>query len=250
MSANRLTRPEGTGVADPFIHYIRSLHFVVPGLERRYWRLFGDLEYDLRSLRVELAVIERSIARARAVLTSGATISPELERSIDRSTRQEEVARYRRLEIFRSRVDHARGFTFNREREIQARTMLADIAGIVLGIGDSAARQRHSVLLRSACEAYASLDLEALLDFHDRVQELPVGERRDQCSEQEQEAWRRQIETLYARHPLRSAHVLDVPSTISRHMRHLRSRIDSAQEQLSRQVLVYLSIVSASQHVN
>jgi|GEM_PF-2531902 len=250
MSTNRLTQPNGAGVADPFIHYIHSVHFVAPGLERRYWRLFGDLEYDLRSLRIEMTVMARRIERARMALDAGETITPDRERSIDVAVRSEELPGYRRLENFRARIDRARGFVFDRERESQARVMLADIAGAILGIDDRALRQRHLAMLRSACAAYGALDLEALLDLHDRVQELPIGERRDECSQQEQAAWQRQLDALYARHPLRSASVLDAPPTISAHIAGLRSRIDGAQARLSRVILTYLAIVAASQHPN
>ena len=52
-------------MVEPFVTYIRTLRFIGPEIEKRYFRIFGDLEYDLLALRIETSVMRHRLREVK-----------------------------------------------------------------------------------------------------------------------------------------------------------------------------------------
>ena len=72
-----------THLVEPILSYMRMLRFTGPDQVKRYYRLFGDLEYDLLSLRAENAVMQIRLREVKRRVVSCVTLSDEEERQIN-----------------------------------------------------------------------------------------------------------------------------------------------------------------------
>lgn len=235
---------------ESFISYMRTLHFSVPEASRRYYRLFGDLEYDQLALRAENKVMVLRIREVKRRMARFAWVSEEDERQISITSHELAEYFYTRLETLKARMATARSFTFDATAERQSRLLLADIAHAILGLRDAARRDREQPTLDRACGAYAILDIPELLDIHEQVQNLLAHERREQLEESEELAWRRKQDELSVQHPLPHCARLDDPAYITRKTEGLKRSILREQNRLEQLGLTYTSAVRSMRFRN
>ncbi len=228
---------------EPYVNYMHARCFVVPEIERRYYRLFGDLEYDIMSLRTEIAVSEQRLDVVRRRIKAALPITARDERNITSASHELHGHRYHHLEQMHARIAAAKAFRYDPETEQHGRYMLADIALAILGLKDPLARARRGNTLDQAAAAYARLDIADMMDLHESVQDLLACERRDTLSAEEQTKWRGELAALYARHPARLAEILNSPEAITRRTRWLRRRADVYGRQLAASTVVYAGAI-------
>jgi len=233
-----------------FVTYIRSRHFLGPELEKRYFRIFGDLEYDLLALRIESEVMALRVREVKRRATACIWISAEDERQISVTSHELNEHLYTRLERLHNRIVEARNFRYDHDLERQAYYLFSDIVAAIVGIADQRDRAREKETLESACEAYARLDIAELLDLHDHVQDLVALQRREEIEPEEEERWRHGLNELFAGHPLRHAEVLAHPESISARMEMLKGKIARQQERLEISGMVYTAAVRAMRYRN
>lgn len=233
-----------------FITYIRTLYFVAPEIEKRYYRLFGDLEYDLLALRIETSVMELRLREIKRRVATCTTISEHEERQISVTSHELNGHLYTRLETLHARMTKAREFRYDIAREQQGRLLFSDIASAVIGIYDDRTRSREQKTLDRACEAYGRLDLATLVDLHDQVQELLSVERRETPDPAEVEQWEHDASELLAQHPLRFHTVLDSMTGISDHLEKLKRRITRQQNRLEQIGMTYNGAVRGMRNRN
>jgi hypothetical protein len=223
---------------------------VAPEIERRYYRLFGDLEYDLLALRIEKAVMELRLREVRRRATACVWISAEDERQISVTSHELNEHLYTKLERLHARITTARNFKYDHDVERQGYLLLRDIATAVLGLGDVAVRRHEQEKLRQACDAYAKLDISEMIDLHDSVQDLLAMERRDKLDDDEVARWRRMLDEMISRHPLRFADLLETPEGITARTETLRRTIARDQERLEGEGMIYNAAISAMRFRN
>lgn len=247
-------------MVDAFIGYHEHLYFIVPDIYRRYYRLYGDLEYDRVSLRAEISVMELRIREVLRRARSHASISATEEREISTTSHELGSHLYKRLQSLHARIVRSRAFRFDHKRERHGRFLLHDIATAVLGLADDELRARQAGTLAAACAAYGGVDITRLLDIHERVQDLLAAERRDHIettSEEEhqdlraeQADWERRTEELYENYPLTFRNILDTPEGIAQHELRLRNSITRLQWRLERTAVIYDGVVAATRFRN
>jgi hypothetical protein len=235
---------------ETFVTYIRTRHFLGPELEKRYFRIFGDLEYDLLALKVETEVMALRIREVKRRATACIWISAEDERQISVTSHELNEHLYAKLELLHGRIVDAKSFRYDHERERQGWIIFNDIAEAIVGIADPHARSREQETLEVACEAYSRLDISELIDLHDRVQDLVAMARRDTMEPDEHGRWRERLGELYNRHPLRHAEVLASPEGISARMEMLKRKIDRQQGHLELAGMVYSAAVKMMRYRN
>lgn len=232
-------------MVDSFLAYIRARAFLGPEAEKRYYRLFGDLEYDILSLQAELAVMDLRVREVKRRLASAVMISALDERRISATSHELNEHLYARLERLHARIAAAKSFRYDHESERQGYYMLSDIAVAVMGLRDPAVREQRASVVDEAVAAYEKLEIAEMIDLHESVQSLPAMERREALSAEEDNRWREMLAALYARHPLRMAQLLDRPEAIEKHTLRLKQRIDRRQQQLEVRGMVYAAAVGA-----
>jgi hypothetical protein len=237
-------------MVESFIAYMRACNFVAPEIEKRYFRLFGDLEYDLLALRIETSVMALRLREVRRRVMTCIWISTEEERQISVTSHELNEHLYTRLERLHARITTARSFKYNHASEGQGYILLRDIAMAVLGIGDAAARKRERSKLDDACGAYARLDIPALIELHDSVQDLLALQRRDALDEEETTDWEKRLDEIAGRHPLRFADILDAPELITVRTEMLKRKIAREQERLEISGMVYTAAIRAMRFRN
>ena len=235
---------------EPFIKYIRTLRFTGPDIEKRYYRIFGDLEYDLLALRTETAVMELRIREVKRRVMSCVRISTEDERQISATSHELNEHLYTRLERLHARITSARSFRYDYGSEQQGYYLFYDIATAIIGLHDTTLRKQEQPTLDDARIAYEQLDISWLLDLHDNVQPLLAQERREEPEAGEMEIWEDKLNELIARHPLRHAPVLDTPDGISGRLDVLKQQIARQQERLEYAGMVYTAAVGAMRFRN
>ncbi len=237
-------------MVESFVSYMRLLHFALPDASRRYYRLFGDLEYDLSALRAETGLMTLRLREVKRRIAHRCFISEEDERRISVTSHELTEDRYESLDELRSRISSARNFRFDAARERQAYFLLNDIAHAILGIGESLIRSRELDTLDRACEAYGRLDLAELFDIHEHVQPYLAHQRRDHLDAAEEMLWRERLETLSTRHPLRYCSRMDDPAFIKRRIEHFKRAIAHEQDKLERLGMSYTAAVRAARYRN
>ena len=235
---------------EPIITYVRTLRFTGPEQVKRYFRLFGDLEYDVLSLRAEASGLTLKLREVRRRIEQGLTLLPEDEQAIGRSSRELVEHLYQKAERLRTAMTGARNFRFDPKREEQSYYLLTDITTALMGVEDPAIRRREREPLNIACEAYGRLDLNALLDLHDNVQQFLGLQRRDRLDIDEEQEWRQKLEDLGRTHPLCCAGCLEDPRSIARKMTALKQRIAREQQRVEYLALVYAAAVKAARFVS
>ncbi|MEP7218833.1 MAG: hypothetical protein ABI876_07940 [Bacteroidota bacterium] len=237
-------------MVEPFVTYIRTIHFLGPDLEKRYFRIFGDLEYDLLALKIETEVMKLRLREVRRRATTCVWISPEDERQINVTSHELNEHLYNRLERLRDRIAYVKQFRFDHDLEKQGYYLLYDIATAVLGIADAETRNRERDTLENACAAYARLDLSELLEIHDQVQEMVGLGRRDRLEAAEKVEWHEGLRKILSRHPLRHAEVMISPEGITGRMEMLKRKITIQQKTLENYGMVYTAAVRAIRYRN
>lgn len=237
-------------MVDTFITYIRTLRFIGPELEKRYFRIFGDLEYDLLALRIETSVMLYRLREVKRRMHACVWVSAEDERSISVTSHELNEHLYDQLERLHNRITEAKGFRYDQERERQGLFLLNDIATAVLGLEDPARRKSEQMTLDQACAAYSRLDISELIDLHDGVQQLLALERREQPDPNEQQQWQQQLEEICGRYPLRYARVLETPNGIESRMEKLKRKIETEQERLERLGMIYTGAIRSMRFRN
>lgn len=223
---------------------------MAPEIEKRYYRLFGDLEYDLLALRIENAVMALRLREVKRRATACVFISAEDERQISVTSHELNEHLYNRLAQLHSHITNARNFRYDHESEQQGYMLLRDIATAVLGVGDPAVRRREQTKLDDACDAYAKLDISELIDLHDSVQDLLAIERRDELDDEEISAWERSLAEMAGRHPLRFADILETPDGITARVEKLKRRISREQDRLEIAGMVYTAAIRSMRFRN
>jgi hypothetical protein len=248
----RIPLPHGmySPIVEPILRYVRAQCFIGPEQIKRYYRLFGDLEYDRLALRAETAVMRLRLREVHRRMNNNSTISPDEEREICLSSHDLTEHLYRKAEEIQTAIARARSFRYDPEREHQGCLLFADIATAIMGIADRAVRARERESLNAAMSAYGRLDLATLIDLHDHVQQFVGLQRRDRLDEHEESEWQQRLEALNAQHPLSRAGALDDPRRISERMALLKRRIMKEQSELEHLAMVYLAAVRAARHRN
>lgn len=239
-----------TPLVEPIISYMRMLRFTGPEQVKRYYRLFGDLEYDLLSLRAENTVMQIRLREVKRRVLSSVILRDEEERQINVDSHDLAEHLFDRVEGLQRSIASSRGFRFDSTREQQSYYLLADIAYAIMGIEDRAVRARERETLGIACGAYSRLDLSALIDIHDSVQTFLAVQRRERLDDIEETEWRQKLENLRRTHPLCCVKWLDDPSTITRRMSSLKRQINVRQGELEKITFVYQSIVNVMRERN
>ena len=239
-----------THLVEPILSYMRMLRFTGPDQVKRYYRLFGDLEYDLLSLRAENAVMQIRLREVKRRVVSCVALSDEEERQINVDSHDLSEHLFDRLERLQRSIAASRSFRYDTTREQQSYYLLADIAYAIMGIEDSAVRARERETLNIACQAYSRLDLSALIDLHDSVQRFLALQRRERLDEIEETEWRQKLEDLQRTHPLCCVRWLEDPASITQRMSSLKRKIDAQQTELERIAMVYNAIVTVMRERN
>lgn len=237
-------------IVESILRYVRMQCFVGPEQVKRYYRLFGDLEYDLLALQAETAAMGLRLREVRRRIGLDCPVSPEDERQICVSSHDLTEHLYRRAEGVQAAMARSKSFRYDPGREQQACLLFADIAAAIVGIADSALRAREQQSLAAAIDAYGHLDISTLIDLHDHVQQFVGLQRRERLDDQEQSEWEQKLVALNARHPLSRVGWLDDPKVISERMAWLRRRIIREQSQLERVAMVYLAAVRTARFRN
>jgi hypothetical protein len=245
-----LPRGSYAPIVETILLFVRTQCFIAPEQIKRYYRLFGDLEYDLLTLRAETAAMQLRLREVCRRIAIDNEITAEDERQICTSSHDLTEHLYRRAENVQTAIAKARGFRYDAERERQGCILFADIAAAIMGIADAAIRSREQERLSAAIEAYARLDISTLIDLHDHVQQFVGLQRRERLDEDEENEWVQKLVALKARHPLSRIGWLDDPSKISQRMQWLRRRIMSEQKGLEHVAMVYLAAVRAARFRN
>jgi hypothetical protein len=244
---DRIPLPHGAyaPIVESILRCVRMQCFVGPEQIKRYYRLFGDLEYDLLALRAETAAMGLRLREVRRRLLDRGAVTPDDERDICVSSHDLTEHLYRRAEDIQAAIARARNFRYDFEREQQGCLLFADIAAAIMGIADPALRARERESLTAAIDAYGRLDLSTLIDLHDRVQQFVGLQRRDRLDDHETTDWNQRLEAFNARHPLSRASALDDPKKIAARMAQLKRRIEREQARLEHLAMVYLAAVRA-----
>ncbi len=237
-------------MVEPFIRYIRTLRFIGPELEKRYFRIFGDLEYDLLALRIETSVMRYRLREVKRRMQACIWIAPEDERQISVTSHELNEHLYNRLERLHGQIAAAKNFRYDQERERQGFFLLNDIATAVLGLEDPNRRESEQETLDQACDAYSRLDINDLLDLHDGVQQLLALERRDGMDSHESERWEQRLEQIRKRYPLRYARVMETAEGIETWMNRLKRKIAQEQERLEILGLLYTASIKSMRFRN
>jgi hypothetical protein len=237
-------------IVESILRFVRTQCFLAPEQIKRYYRLFGDLEYDLLALRAETAAMQLRLREVRRRIGADASLSIEEERQICVSSHDLTEHLYRRAENVQSAITRARSFRYDAEREQQGCILFADIAAAVVGIADASMRGRELPSLSAAIEAYGRLDIATLIDLHDHVQPFVALQRRERLDDHEEIEWEQKLLALRARHPLSRVGWLEDPTRISERMQWLRRRIIAEQKQLEHVAMVYLAAVRAARFRN
>jgi hypothetical protein len=230
-------------MVEPILHYYRLLHFTGPEQTKRYFRLFGDLEYDLLSLRIEREVMGLRLREVKRRMSSCALITEEDERNISVSSHELAEHLYSKLDILRTTIAETRNFHYDVKLERQAYLLLHDILMAIHGIENETVRRHEQETCNLACQAYGELDVSALLDLHDSVQGFLGFERRSQLSQWELHEWQAKIDGLLGGHPLRFAEWLNDPELIKERMDILKQKIGRQQKRLELIGMVYMATV-------
>lgn len=230
---------------EEFIAYIRTRWYLAPEIERRYYRLFGDLEYDLLALKVEWAAMDIRVREVRRRVASAVAITSHDEREINAASHEMSEHLYAMLERLHARIAAAKRFRYDPESEAHGCFLLRDIATAVFGLHDAADRERQRALVESACDAYARGDVAALMDLHEAVQPLVACERRDSIAREEQEFWTAKLRRLMGRHPICRAALMDSPEGIADRSNSLKRRVDAAQARLEWHSVAYAAAIAA-----
>jgi hypothetical protein len=232
-------------MVDTYITYVRARSFVAPSVEKRYFRLFGDLEYDLLALRIETSVMTLRLREVQRRAVTCIWISTDDERQISVTSHELNEHLYTRLERLQSHIAAAKSFRYDPEGEQQCLVLFRDIAMAVLGIGDEATRRRAQARLDSACDAYARLDVSELIDLHDGVQDLLALERREALDPEENAMWETKLVEIAAHHPMRYAGLLETSEGIATRTEMLKRKIAQAQQRLEMAGMVYTAAIRA-----
>lgn len=244
----QLPRGSYAPIVESILRYVRTQCFVAPEQIKRYYRLFGDLEYDLLALRAETGAMKLRLREVRRRMSLDAEVSAEDEREICASSHDLTEHLYRRAENVHAAMTRARNFRFDPERERQGCILFADIAAAVVGIADPSVRAREQGSLGSAIDAYGRLDISTLIDLHDHVQSFVSLQRRDRLDDHEETEWTQKLIALRTRHPLSRVGWLEDPTTISARMQLLRRRVIVAQRQLEHVAMIYLAAVRVARY--
>lgn len=228
---------------EPFVTYIRTLRFIGPEIEKRYFRMFGDLEYDLLALRIETSVMRQRLHEVKRRAKACLWISSEDERQISVTSHELNEHRYSRLEALHGRIASAKTFRYDQERERQGYYLFNDIATAIIGLKDEGRRGNEQSTLGRACDAYSRLDLNELLDLHDHVQQLLALERRERPELSEQEQWEQNRTEILSRYPVCHAHIMETPDGIKNHMERLKHRIAREQDRLEVMGMTYTGAI-------
>jgi hypothetical protein len=237
-------------MVEPILSYMRTLRFTGPEQIKRYYRLFGDLEYDLLALRAESAVMELRLREIKRRMAFCASISEEEEREISVSSHELAEHFYSRLDALQGKITASKNFQFNQSHERQSYYLLYDIAMAIMGIEDESLRSREYETFDTACAAYGRLDISALLDLHDSVQSFLALERREHLERSEEEQWHRKLEELLDSHPLRFAGLLNQPERIREKMGTLKRKIASEQTRLEKLGMIYTAAIRTFRYRN
>jgi hypothetical protein len=235
---------------EPILSYIRTLNFTGPDLTKRYYRLFGDLEYDLAALRAEIAVMEIRLREVRRRIDRCVWIGDNDEREISVAAHELAEPYYDRLNALHARIAAARNFQFNPSRERQGYFLFSDIALAIMGIGDEKLRRCEHLTFTRACEAYGRLDIRELTDLHDGVQDFLALQRRDHLESTEENAWESKLQQLLGSHPLCNAHWLDDPRRIEERLVTLKKKITREQDRLEYLGMVYTAAMKTFRFCN
>lgn len=230
-------------MVEPFVTYIRTLRFTGPEIEKRYFRIFGDLEYDLFALRIETAVMRLRLREVKRRARACMWINSDDERQISVTSHELNEHLYDRLEHLHKRIAAAKNFRYDQERERQGYYLFSDIATAIIGLGEDDRRNHELPELDRACDAYSRLDLNELLDIHDGVQQLLGLQRRTQATRGELEGWEDGLMKLYERYPLRHAPLLETPDGIEMRLDRLKRRIGREQNRLESLGMVYTGAI-------
>jgi hypothetical protein len=235
---------------EPILSYCRLLRFKGPELAKRYYRIFGDLEYDLMSLKTESEVMSLKLKDLQRRLHIRVPINDEEEHRINSVAHEIAEPLYTRLDDMHARIRAARDFHYNSCREREGYYLLADIATAIMGVEDHAVRVRERETLTIACEAYGRLDLSALTDLHDGVQNFLSMQRREHLDTNEEQEWLVKLEELRRTPPLCYADCLNDADGISDRMRTLKNKIRREEKRLERLGIAYLAAVHTIRNLN
>lgn len=230
---------------EAFMTYMRTRWYLAPEIERRYYRLFGDLEYDLLALKVEWAAMDIRVREVRRRVAAAIAITAHDEREINAASHEMSEHLYAMLERLHARIAAAKRFRYDPESEAHGWFLLRDIATAVLGLRDATDRERHRGLLDAACEAYARGDVATLMDHHEAVQPLVACERRDSMTRSEQQFWGAKLQRLLNRHPVSRAALMDSPEGIADRANSLKRRVETAQARLEWHNVAYTAAIAA-----
>jgi hypothetical protein len=234
----------------PIVRYVRLLHFAGPEQARRYYRLFGDMEYDVLTLNAELAAMQLRLREVRRRAERCAVIPPEDERTICVTAHDLTEHLYRRAEEHHAKSEAARSFHYDAAQERRALLLFGDIAAAVLGIADGMRRDREHKPLEEAIEAYRRLDLPTLIDLHDAVQPIVAQPRREGLDASERAHWAARTAELQRTHPLSRAAEMDDPHWITLRIERLRRSARRLQSSLEYTAMVYVALVRAARFRN
>ncbi|MBL7989652.1 MAG: hypothetical protein JNJ94_16445 [Chlorobi bacterium] len=235
--------PLASLLCDPLLIYTRTVRFVGPEIARRYYRIFGDLEYDLLALRAEIVATGHLVRLLNQLFAGSQPIVPETERLIRHAAHEAAAREYQELEELRVATRSAKEFRYQAEQERECYCLLADIAEAIVGIEDTTRRRRHQETLTLACDAYGRLDVGTLTELHEMVQPLLSIARRERLGEAEEKEWHKRISELQNHPPLRLARYLADAAHITARMDELKRRIQRRTALLTRIELASASLL-------
>jgi hypothetical protein len=237
-------------LVEPILSFIRMQRFTGPEQVKRYYRLFGDLEYQLLSARAHTAAMRMRLREAKRWLSRQTPIDELKEEQIALRSDDLVDGHFQKAMRLQRSISASRNFRYNALREQQSFYILSDIALAIMGIEDCAIRSRERETLNIACEAYGRLDLSALIDVHDSVQQFLSLQRRDRLDDHEEQEWRQKLESLRRTHPICCLKWLEDSVQVTRRIAMLKKRIAREERELQWLTVAYRAAVDVSRQVN
>ncbi len=233
-------------LVEPIVSFARMRSFTAPALVKRYYRLFGDLEFELANARADTAVLRLRLREVRRRVSRGSVIDEVDEQQIESHSRDLADHMVQKSQRLQRSIATSRNFRYDALREQQSFYLLSDIAVAIMGIEDRSVRARERETLSVACEAYGRLDLSALIDMHDSVQGFLALQRRDRLDDHEEQEWRQKLEDLRRSHPMCCMKWTTDGVQVNRRSSMLRRRIAREHRELRYLRVVYDAAVDTS----
>ncbi len=237
-------------LARPILAYIRAYYIEAPQSAQRYFQLFGELDYELKSVRTERHIMSLRLEEIQRLVERGVAVNERILQSALLTARKRSNDKLDSLARLRKRINASGQFQFDPNVEKESFYLLADITGAIMGMGDSDLRKREQETFTMACEAYGRLDTPELTDIHESVQGFLSLPRREYLEEEEAVVWSAKLARLYRAYPLNRAEFMASEERIAEKIITTQRRIAREQTALERMAMACIAALRSNRNRN